>query len=90
MKANYEDADTFVLGAAGIPDARAFADSLAILADASVAALEALVIAYVGPDDYSRFVTSYRDRVRANPDSPVAVRAAMFQSGSVRVDEAPF
>jgi hypothetical protein len=86
-KANYDDADSFVLGAAGIADARSFADSLAILADASVAALEAVVIEYVGADHYSRWVSSYRDRIDAESGSPVANRASLFSSSS---QSAPF
>lgn len=89
-KANYDDADTFVLGAAGVADAQAFANSLALLADSSVAAMEALVIAYVGPKEYARMVTAYRDRVRARAGSPVAIRAAIFRDTYASIDEAPF
>jgi hypothetical protein len=88
-KANYGDADAFVLGAAGPADARSFAGAIAILADATVAAFEALIVAYVGPDQYGQFATSYRDRIRAESGSPVAVRAEMF-SVSVAVDDPPF
>lgn len=90
VKANYEDADTFVLGASGLPDARAFADSLAILADASVAALEALIIRYVGDDLYQTFITSYQDRLMSDDRSPVAVRASMFLPSRTAVGDAPF
>lgn len=90
MKANYEDADTFVLGAVGVSDAHAFAGALAILADASVAALEALVIAYVGPGHYARFAASYRDRIKAEPDSAVALRAELFSVDTANTGKVPF
>jgi hypothetical protein len=51
-KANYDDADAFVLGAAGMADARAFGDSIAIVTDATVGAPEGLMLAHVGPDPY--------------------------------------
>ncbi len=47
-KANYEDADTFVLGACRELDARRFAQALVIVTDATVAALEAPAAAYAG------------------------------------------
>lgn len=90
MKANYDDADTFVLGAAGVADARAFADSLAIVADASVAAIEGLVIAYVGPDLVGDFASSYQRKVGADAGSPVTVRAALLRSYISTQPEAPF
>jgi len=90
MKANYDDADTFVLGAGGVADARAFADSLAIVADASVAAIEGVVVAYVGPDLVGDFASSYQQKVRADAGSPVAVRAALLGSSISAQPEAPF
>jgi hypothetical protein len=90
MKANYDDADTFVLGAGGVADARAFADSLAIVADASVAALESVVVAYLGPDLVGDFASSYQEKVRADAGSPVAVRAALLGSYISAQPEAPF
>ena len=48
-KANYDDADTFVLGAESEFNARGFGQSLILVTDATVASLEAVVAAYVGP-----------------------------------------
>lgn len=90
MKANYDDADTFVLGAGGVADARAFADSLAIVADASVAAIEGVIVAYVGPDLVGDFASSYQQKVRAESGSPVAVRAALLESSSIAQPDIPF
>lgn len=48
-KASYDDAEVFVLGAASDWDAWRFADAVVTVTDATVAAIEALVIAYLGP-----------------------------------------
>ncbi len=53
-KANYDDADTFVLGAAGGLDAHGFGQAFILVADATVASLEALASAYVGDPASSR------------------------------------
>lgn len=90
MKANYDDADTFVLGAGDVADARAFADSLAIVTDASVAAIEGVVVAYVGADLVGDFASSYQEKVRTDAGSPIAVRAALLGSYISAQPEAPF
>ena len=48
-KASYEDADVFVLGAAGAQDARRFAESLVTVTDATVAAIEAVISQFPDP-----------------------------------------
>lgn len=90
-KANYDDADAFVLGAAGMADARAFGDSIAIVTDATVGALEGLILAHVGPDPYGELVERYRRRTNSAPDSPIGLRAALFATSSdSTTDDAPF
>ena len=55
-KANYGDADTFVLGAESEFDARGFGESLILVTDATVASLEAVVAAHMGPEVGSRAI----------------------------------
>lgn len=62
-KANYDDADVFVLGALTELDALRLGRSLAIVTDATVAALEALIAAYVGPTALGGHTTSYHHKV---------------------------
>jgi hypothetical protein len=61
-KANYDDADVFVLGAAGEADAWQLAEALVIVVDASVAALEGLVAAYAGAEAVARSAQRYADK----------------------------
>jgi hypothetical protein len=77
-KANYDDADTFVLGAAGMRDAATFAQSLAYVTDGTIAALEALMAAYVGPDVIANVATAYADRL--HPGSTIHRRASVWQA----------
>ena len=86
-KANYEDADTFVLGAGDEVEARRLAQALVILTDGTVAALEALTAAYVGPRLLADFSQAYAARTRSEPASAVGRRASAWQhrrQGSVR------
>lgn len=68
-KANYDDADTFVLGAAGGTHAERFGASLTIVTDATVAALEGLIAAYAGPEVLADAAEDYRQRARSDPGS---------------------
>ena len=61
-KANYEDADAFVLGASGDSDARDFGQSLVTVADSTVAALESLMAVYVGACVLRSALKSYLSR----------------------------
>jgi hypothetical protein len=81
-KANYEEADTFVLGAAGELDARRLGQSLVIVTNASVAALEALTAAYVGPGALEAGVRAYAERTSAATDSAIGHRLASWESRS--------
>lgn len=74
-KANYGDADAFVLGAESELDAHRFGHGLAIVTDATVAALEALTAAYIGPTEMAVLSAAYRIRRQAPDDSAVGRRA---------------
>ena len=78
-KANYEDADTFVLGAGDEIDARRLAQALVIVTDGTVAALEALSAAYVGPEVLANAAQAYATRTRSGPESTVGRRAASWE-----------
>jgi hypothetical protein len=73
-KANYDDADVFVLGASSERHARRLGESLVIVTDATIAALEALMAAYIGPQKMFVATTKYADRSSAAPGSAVANR----------------
>lgn len=77
-KAHYEEPDVFVLGAAGPPDARRFGESMAIVTDATVAALECLVATYVGKGAVGRAALKYADRISAEPDTLVGRRSSAW------------
>lgn len=73
-KAHYDDADVFVLGAGDDRDGWSFGASLATIADATVAALEALMIAHVGPEPIWRLASEYKIMRRAHEGSAIALR----------------
>ncbi len=77
-KANYDDADTFVLGAAGVREAAAFAQSLAYVTDGTIAALEALMAAYVGPGVIAEAASAYAERLP--PGSAIHRRSAEWRA----------
>jgi len=70
-KANYDDADTFVLGAAGELDARRFGQALVIVTDATVGALEGLAAAHAGPDHVADMSAAYAGPTRPTWDGVV-------------------
>ena len=76
-KTNYEDADTFVLGAGD--DAWRFAQALVIVTDGTVALLEALAAAYVGPRLLADISQAYADRTRSDPMSAIGRRVSSLQ-----------
>lgn len=80
-KAHYDDANTFVLGAAGPRDAGAFAQSLAYVTDGTVAAVEGLIAAYTGPEAVAHAASSYSRRVRC---STIDGRAAVWAQRAAR------
>ena len=86
-KANYEDADTFVLGAGDEIDARRLAQALVIVTDGPVATLEGLSAAYIGSEPLARMCERYAARTRSGPESTVGRRAQSWRhqgSGSLR------
>ena len=78
-KANYEDADTFVLGAGDEIDARRLAQALVIVTDGTVAALEALAVAYVGPESLANAAQAYAVRTQSGSESAIGRRASSWQ-----------
>lgn len=62
LAASYGEADVFVLGSRDEADARELAVSLAVICDATVAALEALVAAYAGPEVLAEAAERYSER----------------------------
>lgn len=77
-KANYDDADVFVLGAAHEHDARRLGSGLAILTDATVAALEALIAARIGADEMWTMIDGYRRKRRERAASTLDLRATSW------------
>lgn len=61
-KTHYEEPDLFILGASDEVDARRFAQGLVLVTDSTVAALEALVAAYVGPRVVADVAARYAER----------------------------
>jgi len=75
-KADYVDAEVFVLGAADDSDARRFAESLHIVSDATVAALEVAISAYAGSAVIAEAAEAHaRRKRRPSERSPIARRA---------------
>jgi hypothetical protein len=77
-KVHYDEPDAFVLGAAGVKDARRFAESLAIVTDGTLAVLECLVAAYVGSGRVASAALNYADQKDADPESLLGRRASVW------------
>lgn len=73
-KAHYEDADVFVLGASHDLDARRLGVSLALVTDATVAVLEALIAAHVGSHRIWDMAERYRLTRQAPANSAIGLR----------------
>jgi hypothetical protein len=80
LKASYDDADAFVLGASSELDALRLANGLVIVADATVAAIEALIAAYVGVPEVRKLVSAYAARCGASEGSAIHRRASAWAS----------
>ncbi len=78
-KASYEDADVFVLGADGLRSSRRFAEALVLVTNATVAAIEVIVAAYVGPEPLSQIAQGYLRRIRSERDIPVQRRVVAWR-----------
>lgn len=81
-KANYGDADVFVLGASGEADARRLAESLMIVTDATVASVEVLIAAYAGTDVIAEHAARYHAKKWTSTASPIARRVESWQKRS--------
>lgn len=79
-KANYGDPDVFVLGAADVLDARRFANALVIVTDATVAALEAIVGAHIGPRTMAEIAQSCQAKARLDSGQVLERRVAAWSS----------
>jgi hypothetical protein len=66
LTASYGEADAFVLGSRDEADARHFALSIAVVCNATVAALEALIAAYAGPDVLAEAAERYSERTNSS------------------------
>ena len=77
-KANYEDADAFVLGASGELDARDFGQSLVTVADGTVAALEALIAVYVGRSVLADLLSGYVARIASRLTPAIVHRQQLW------------
>jgi hypothetical protein len=66
LAASYGEADVFVLGSDDETDARRLAVSLAVICDATVAALEALIAAYIGPERLAEGAERYSERTNSS------------------------
>jgi hypothetical protein len=64
-RASYGEADLFVLGSRDEDDARQLAVALAVVCDATVAALEALIASYTGPATVAEAAEAYAARTRS-------------------------
>ena len=76
-KAHYDEADTFVLGAAGTRDAAAFAQALVYVTDATIASLEGLIEAYAGPEPLAAAAGAYAEQTSS---AVVRRRARLWRS----------
>lgn len=75
-RASYGEADLFVLGSRDVDEARRLAIALAIVCDATVAALEALAVAYAGPEPIAQAASRYAARTGSEL---IAARAQAWQ-----------
>jgi hypothetical protein len=89
-KAQYEDADVFVLGAAGPVDAQSFSESLALVSDATVAALDAATGAYTGPAAMADVGEHYLARIRSDHHLAVVRRTEAWTQRSGPRSRVPF
>lgn len=87
-RASYGEADLFVLGSRDQDDARRFAVALAVVCDATVGALEALIATYVGPMTLADAAVRYSERTRS---TLVEGRAARWHRiADPEADKIPF
>lgn len=78
IRANYGDADTFVLGARSLDEAHDFARNLAIVADMTMGVIEGIVSAYVGRDRFTDGLQTYATKRRCQPSDAVGARLRLL------------
>lgn len=79
MRTNYDDPDTFVLGATGKLDAFRFGNSLVIIINATVTAIEALISCYIGNDMLEKFIKRYELKTKSQINIPIIQRLRIFE-----------
>jgi len=77
IRANYGNLDTFVEGCESASEAQAFAKALHVVTDATVAALEAVLVAYAGGEPLASTLESMQRRM--GDESTIAARLAFHQ-----------
>jgi hypothetical protein len=77
-KAHYEEPDLFVLGAADEADARSFGESLALVTESSLMALECLIAAYAGAPVLAAAARAYAERLEGHAGELVSRRAEVW------------
>lgn len=74
LRVNYQDADTFVVGAPSDETARWFAENLLLVTDSLMAGIEAVVCTYVDPSEILKIATGYAAKRRCDSSDPVGRR----------------
>lgn len=74
LRVNYEDADTFVVGAPSDDKAQWFAQNLVVVTDALMAATEGVLSAYVDHSDILRMVDGYASKRGCDSSDPIGRR----------------
>ncbi len=77
IRANYGDLDTFVEGCESASEAQAFARALHVVTDATVAALESVLVAYAGAGPLESTLEAMQRRM--GDESAIEVRLAFHQ-----------
>src|SRR5690625_3652312 len=77
IRANYGNLDTFVEGCESASEAQAFAKALHVVTDATVAALESVLVAYAGTGALESTLTALQRRM--GNESTIAIRLAFHQ-----------
>lgn len=79
-KANYEESDDLVLGAASDSQAYQLAEALIVCADASVAVLEFAIAACIGKSQLLALMEGYRSKTKKRPNLPLDTRVEYWAS----------
>lgn len=74
LRVNYQDADTFVVGAPSDDTARWFAGNLLLVTDSLMAAVEAVLCTYVDAQEIIKIANAYGAKRRSDSSDPVGRR----------------